>query len=215
MAERRKQHLNINSGQMEMATADLGPVALSEDFDSKMVEAQKQLELLQSRQEEIERQKVELASLNSQKQELLNGQIEMSEKLSSALTAIDRELFEMQQEVEDLQQTRECFAQHLERIDRVNPEAWAPESLATELHKSIETLHHADDEFNQAMQHFSDGRSRGIFGGSTSTIQKRKKTASTTNSEESDFVHHFKKGLAFNLPMVMAIVLFLIAYLTK
>jgi len=197
-----------------MESEDLEPVALSEDFDSKMNEAQKQLELLQSRQEEIRRQKEELGVLNSQKQEFLTGQIEMTEKLSSSLTNIDRELFEMQQEVDDLQQTRECFARHLEKIDRVNPEAWTSDALANELHKSIEMLHHCDDEYGQAVHHFSDGRSRGIFTGAT-TPQKSKKSVSTTTASSGEFSDEFKRGLAFNLPLIFTLLLILAALMSK
>ena len=91
---------------------------ISQEFDDKLHVAQQQLETLQKQREDLERQKAELEDLNRRKQEFINGQIEIGEKLSASVTSIDRELFEMRQEVEDLEQTRQAFSTHLERVER-------------------------------------------------------------------------------------------------
>ena len=82
----------------------------SEDFEGQLREAQQQLEVLQHQREQLERQKCEMDDLNQQKEDFINGQIELTERLSGSVTSIDRELFELRQELEDLEQTRQSFA---------------------------------------------------------------------------------------------------------
>ena len=47
-------------------------------------------------------------------------------------------LFEMKQETEDLEQTRTNFAEHLEKIDRLNPESWTRDNLKNECKQSLQ-----------------------------------------------------------------------------
>ena len=68
--------------------------------------------------EELERQKRHLDELNHRKEEFVAGQIEISERLTTSITSIDRELFELRQELDDLEQTRQSFAAHLTRIEK-------------------------------------------------------------------------------------------------
>jgi DNA repair exonuclease SbcCD ATPase subunit len=203
-----KHLLNLRETQLEMDSG-VYPSAGGDDYDNQLQEAQKQLEVLQQKREELARQKQELDRLNEQKEEFVNGQIEMCEKLSASVTAIDRELFEMRQEVEDLEQTRQAFSAHLDRIERIECEAWPKESLQSELSRAMSILDQAEDEFSTAVAHFSEGRSRGIFGGG------RTGSRSSKVRSAGDFKTSFMNGLAFNLPVLTLGAIALIAYLVK
>ncbi len=164
-----KQRINVRSTQMEMSSRASSGTAtpLSEDFTGKLQEAQSQLELLQQQQAEVERQKVELQELNEHKEEFLQSQIEINEKLSTALTSMDREIFATRQELEEMEQARVCFADHMEKIDQLNPDGWNNESLRQDLSRSLSVLDLAEDEYEQAMTHFaSSGRGTAVSGGS-------------------------------------------------
>jgi len=209
-----KQHLNVrSSSQLEMSprgsAGALPP--LSEDFTGKLQEAQSQLEQLQQQQAEIERQKVELEELNESKGEFLEGQIELNEKLNTAMTAMDREIFATQQELEELQQARTCFADHLAKIDALNPDGWNNESLRQELSRAISVLDLAEDEYEQAVDHFSGGRSSSIFGGAGAVKQKR----ISASTAESELMIHFKNGFAYNLPLLVLGIIALIVFVMK
>lgn len=182
---------------MEMRADTSSSAPISEDFEGKLVAAQQQLEQLQAQQEIIEQQKIELEELNARKEEFLLGQNDISDRLATSLTAIDRELFEMRQEMEDLEQTRQCFADHQQKIDAINPQSWTRDELKTELNRAISMLDHAEDEYEEAMEHFKGGRRSGVF----SPAAKTKKKSSTAPSE---FGSHFKQGFAFNLPLILA-----------
>lgn len=199
-------HIKLRETQLEMSD-DPYSSAPTEDFEGKLQEAQIQLEQLQHQREELERQKLEVEELTRRKQEFVNGQIELGERFSTSLTAIDRELFELRQELEDLEQTRQSFAAHLDRLEKIEPEAWSRESLAPELNRALATLDQAEEEFEGAVAHFSGGRTRGIFGNGSA----RRPSAKT----DSDFVQTLKNGLAFNLPILSLGTIALIVYLLK
>lgn len=207
-----RQHLNVRSTQMEMptrgSTGDSNPLA--EDFNGKLQEAQNQLEMLQQQQQEVERQKMELQELNEAKDEFLHGQVELHEKLSTAVTAMDREIFATKQELDELEQARICFADHLEKINSLNPDGWNNESLRQDLARAISVLDLAEDEYEQAVAHFSGGRSASVFGNAPKP--KRSTGGSTT---ESEFFTMLRNGFAFNLPVVILGVIALLLWLSN
>jgi DNA repair exonuclease SbcCD ATPase subunit len=213
MATQQKHTHHINLGetatQLEMSADPYSP-APTDDFEGKLQEAQQQLEYLQQQRQLLERQKAEMDELTRRKEEFISGQIELSERLSNSITAIDRELFELRQELEDLEQTRQSFAAHLDRLENIEPESWPKETLSQELNRALTMLDQAEDEFDSAVDHFANGRTRGIFGnGPAGATRKQAKAAS------SDFVTNMKNGLAFNLPVVVLGGIAVILYLLK
>lgn len=200
LKEPRKQQLTVNSRQMEMTNGSLNRSSpITDDFEGKLVAAQHKLEQLQQQQELIEQQKAELEELTKRKEDFLDGQINMTERLSSCLTSIDRSLYEMRQDLEDLEQTRKCFAEHQQKIDSINPDSWSREQLQQELNKSISVLDQAEDEYDEAISYFSNGSHSNIFGNG----KKISKISNKSHSQQSEFMTMFKQGIAFNLPIVI------------
>jgi len=201
---KRTQHLNLKETQLEMGD----PYAPSgDDFEGKLREAQQQLEQLQQQRAQLEEQKHFYEDLHRRKEEFISGQIEICEKLSSSLTAIDREVFELRQELEDLEQTRQAFSAHLERLEHIEPEAWPRESLGQELNRANLMLDQAEEEFDGAVAHFAGGRTRGLFGGGGVRAKSAKPAG--------EFRSMLRNGLAFNLPVVILGTLALLLYLLK
>ena len=180
---------------------------LAEDFTGKLQEAQTQIEQLQQQQAEVERQKQELQEINEAKDDFLHGQVEMHEKLSTAVTAMDREIFATRQELDELEQARICFADHLEKINQLNPDGWNNESLRQDLTRAISVLDLAEDEYEQAVDHFASGRSASVFGGG-----KKPKRINNSSSGENAFMTTLYNGFAFNLPIVLLGIAALILY---
>ena len=79
------QNLRLKETQMNLGADPCGS-SQGEDFDDKLRDAQQQLELLQHQREELERQKSELDELNCRKEEFINGQIEITERLATSVT---------------------------------------------------------------------------------------------------------------------------------
>jgi len=202
-------HIKMRSTQMEMPTRS-GP-AVVEDYDSKLKAAQDELERIQVQREELEQKKRVLEELTARKRTFLSQQVELSEKLSSAVTLIERELYEIRQETEDLEQCRACFVSHLDKLEKINPESWTRDNLSDKLERSILAVDIASDEYDQAATHFEGGRSGAIFGRPSS---KRSRTRSHS-AQSSDFLLNLRNGLAFNLPVCVLGTAALVIYLLK
>lgn len=201
-------HIRIRSAQMEMPSS--GSAGRPEDYDRKLRDTQDELERIQQQREELERKKIELEELNSRKRAFISQQVELTEKLTSALTLIDRGLFEMRNEADDLEQCRVCFAGHLDKIQKFNPENWTRENTHEKLDRANVSIDLAADEYDQAAAHFEGSRSGAIFGRAS-----KRSRSSARNSSSGEFMTNLRNGFAFNLPVVTLGGLALIAYLLK
>ncbi len=202
-------HIKIRSTQMEMPSS--GSSSRAEDYDLKLQATQEELERIQQQREELARKKQELEELTSRKRAFVSQQVELTEKLTSALTLIDRELFDMRNEAEDLEQCRACFAAHLDKVQKFNPENWTRENTSEKLERATVAIDLAADEYDQAAAHFEGSRSGAIFG----RAAKRGRSSSRTSAGSSEFVSNLRNGFAFNLPVVVLGTLALIVYLMK
>jgi Asp-tRNA(Asn)/Glu-tRNA(Gln) amidotransferase B subunit len=182
----------------------------TEDYDRKLREAQEELERIQQQQEELERKKQELEELTTRKRAFVSQQAELTEKLTSAITLIDRELFEMRNETEDLEQCRAVFAGHLDKIQKFTPENWTRDNLPEKLERATLAIDVAADEYDQAAAHFEGGRSGAIFG----RAAKRGRNAAR-RGQTGEFLAQFRNGLAFNLPVIVLGSVALLVYLLK
>ena len=200
----RKQHIKVRETQMEISSDN---PAFTEDIEGKLADAQSQLETLQSQRKELEQEKLALEDLNHRKQEFLNGQLDLSEKISTAITTIERELFDSKQELGDLDQTRTSFVNHLSRIETINPEAWPKESLSTEIQNALVILDKAEDEYQQAAAYFNGSGKGSVLGGPSSSP--------SNITSNSNFLTMLRNGLAFNLPVIIFGSLALLIYLFK
>jgi hypothetical protein len=199
-------HIKIRSTQMEMPSGGVR----EDDYDGKLRAAQDELERIQLQREELERKKSELEELTGRKHAFINQQIELTEKLTTTLTLVDRELFEMRQEAEDLEQCRTCFAAHLDKIQKINPDSWSRENLPERLEKATQAVDIAADEFDQAAAHFEGTRSGAIFGRASKHAR-----AGSRGAGPSEFTQNLRNGFAFNLPIVILGSAALLIYLSK
>lgn len=199
-------HIRVRSTQLEMTP---GGTSVGDDYDGKLKAAEAQLEQLKQKREELERKKQELEELNSRKLDFMTAQVALTERLSLAVTRIDRELFDMRQEMDDLEQCRVCFASHLDKLGKYNPEAWTKDQLSTHLDRAMTTADLAADEYEQAAAHFDGMRSGAIFGRS-----KGRRTG-PGGAGVGDFAAQFRNGLAFNLPVLVLGGAALVVYILK
>jgi Asp-tRNA(Asn)/Glu-tRNA(Gln) amidotransferase B subunit len=202
-----KHPINVRSSQLDMPKRG----GRQDDYDDKIRNAQLELERIQQEREELERKKRELEELTSRKRDFLSQQVELTEKLSSAITLIDRELFEMREETDQLEQCRSCFSEHLDKIQKHDPEKWTRDNLHERLDKATIVTDLAADEYEQAAAFFEGTRAGGVFGRPSKGSRRRVKG----QSGSSEFRIQFVNGLAFNLPIIALGVLALVVYLIK
>lgn len=205
----RVQQIKIRNSQLEMPAGSHH--SRTDDYDDKLQAAQRELERIQQEQEQLARKKQELEELTARKRSFVSQQIEMTEKLNAALTHIDRELYSLRQEAEDLEQCRVCFASHMEKLQKFNPDQWSRDQLPEKLDKATMALDIASDEYDLAAKHFEGSRSGSIFGHPSSKRDRRRRNSAPT----SEFSTNLRNGLAFNLPVVILGSLALLVYLLK
>lgn len=199
--------INVRTSQLDMPQRG----GRQDDYDDKIRNAQLELERIQQEREQLERKKRELEELTVRKREFLSQQVELTEKLSTAITLIDRELFEMREEMGHLEQCRGCFADHLDKIQKHDPEKWTRDNLHEKLDKATLVTDHASDEYDQASAYFEGSRAGAIFGRPSKGGRKRAKS----RGESSEFMTQLMNGIAFNLPIVVLGGVALIVYLIK
>ena len=199
--------INVRSKQLEIPSRGGRP----DDYDDKIKIAQLELDRIQNEREELERKKQELEELTSRKRAFLIQQVELTEKFSSAITLIDRELYEFREETDQLEQCRTCFSDHLDKIHKHDPEKWTRGNLHEKLDKATTVTDMAADEYDQAAAYFEGTRSGGIFGNPTKGGRRRVRS----RKGESDFKVQLLSGFAFNLPIIVLGGLGLIVYLIK
>jgi hypothetical protein len=149
-------------------------------------------------------------SRSARRRAFVSQQVELTEKLTSALTLIDRELFELRNEADDLDQCRACFAGHLDKIQKFTPENWTRENTSEKLERATISIDLAADEYDQAAAHFEGSRSGAIFG----RASKRGRN-SARSSPTGDFMTNLRNGFAFNLPILALGGLAIVVYLLK
>lgn len=201
-------HIRIRSTQMEMPTSEMS--GRGDDYDRKLQAAHEELERLKQESEELLRKKQELEELTARKRDFVSQQVELTERLSAAITLIDRGLFEIRNEANDLEQCRVCFASHLEKIEKINPENWTRDNLSEKLERSAMIVDLAADEYDQAAAHFEGTRSGAIFG----RAGKSGRTGRMTGVK-GEFASHLANGFAFNLPIIVLGAVALAIYLLK
>lgn len=210
MATEHTHHIRIHPTQMEMRTPEGAGSRGNEDYDRKLKEAQEELERIQQQRQELERQKQELEEINSRKRAFITQHAELTEKLGTAITLIDRQLVEMRGEAEELEQCRASFAAHLSRLGKFNPESWTRDNIVEKLERASQSVDHAADEYDQCAAHFENTRSGSIFGRGERRTRKPGRVA-----VGGDFIENVRNGLAFNFPIVVLGGIALIAYLVK
>lgn len=201
-------HLRIRTTQLEMPSSDRSD--RTEDYDRKLKDAQEELERIQEQREELERKKHELEELTSRKHAFVSQQVELTEKLTSSLTQLDRALFELRNEAEDIEQCRACFVDHLGKIQKFNPENWTSDNLSEKLERATLAIDLAADEFDQASAHFEGSRNGAIFG----RVSKRGR-AHKPHGASAEFMTNLRNGFAFNLPVLVLGGVALLVYLLK
>jgi hypothetical protein len=116
----------------------------------------------------------------------------------------------MRNEANDLEQCRSCFAAHLDKIQKLNPENWTRENTSDKLERATVSIDLAADEYDQAAAHFEGTRSGAIFGRAA-----KRGRSNTRGNSNGEFMTNLRNGFAFNLPVVALGTMALLIYLLK
>jgi hypothetical protein len=117
------------------------------DIEERVQSTQHRLAQLRQEAEELEQEKQRFEELSRQQKEFMNGRAEMGDKLTRALSHLDRETYEAQRRVEQLLVIKDTFNHHLDVIDSLNPEQWNPSDLRHDLGRALGMIDEAREEY--------------------------------------------------------------------
>lgn len=191
----RTHHLQVSSPEASGRAGD-------SNYEAQLQAAQSQLEKLHKKQEEIQRKRLEEEELNLSRSQFIEGQIELSSKLDGSVQAIDREIFDLRQEVTNLEEARKTFASNLQKLQGIDPGKFRKTKLAEDLEQAHELLANCEGDFEEISAQIGEGHRRGF-------IKPSAKAGTDT------FSRNFSQGFAFNLPIIILGTIALLIWLSR
>ena len=172
----------------------------TEQLDNQVQKAQEQLIALKRAQETLEKQKRELEELSRRQEQLSQGKTEMMEKFTRAVVVIERETYDAQKRVEQLQGIHASFAQHMDGLDAINPKTWEGLDINKELLRALSTVDDARAEYNKSLPKISLGTE--TEGGDPMAASAGYQLDYSAHESPKDFAYWLKAGFAFTLPLL-------------
>lgn len=177
-----------------------GPI---ENISQELQQRQQELILLQRQQQELEQRKRQLEELNTRRNELTHGQREIRERLLRAIVILERAEAQSRKEVEQMHETRQTFSEQLAEINAIEPSEWSPSSIEEELSRALAKVDQAQAVYTQSRAKLDALRGRDlepVEGGDEGAA-----SGGNAGSHSDSFTENFLRGLAFNLPLIGAL----------
>lgn len=174
-----------------------------EGIGAELQQRQQELLDLQRQQQELEQRKRILEELNTRRMELIEGQREIRDRLLRAVVILERAETQSRKEVEQMHETRQAFSEQLSEINDINPSEWAATDIEGELSKALAKVDQAQAIYTQSRAKLDALRGRDLEPDSALGDETR---ASASPSQDS-FSDNLLRGLAFNLPLIAALLL--------
>ncbi len=185
----------------------------TETFDElaeRARQAQEKLEELEREKQELERRRIYFEELSRKQQEVESGRKDLKLKLRRALSMLQREEEALKRESEQVAKTRLVFEDTLHSVEEIDPETWPREQLEENLTEALSLLDHARMTYNEnrvKVEVLQDDESL-----SPATEEVMADPVDAGGSGDS-FFYWFKRGIAFNLPIVILGVLIILLLL--
>src|SRR4030095_15572671 len=140
----------------------------------------------------------DLEKLGRRQELLQNGKGDMIEKFTRALVVLERETYDAQKRVEQLQGIHESFLQHQQYLDSINPKSWEGLDINKELTKALSAVDDARAEYNKSLPKVSPAKETDGGDSVAASVGYQMDYAA---SEVKDFTYWLKAGFAFTLPI--------------
>lgn len=180
-----------------------------EHIGEQVQKAHDQLAQLRRQQELIEKQKIQLEELGKRQETFQRGRAEMVEHLTRALVVVERETYDAQKRVEQLQGIQESYTAHLALLESINPRAWEGLDINKELSKALSAVDDARAEYSKTRPKISPEP------GEEHVEHAAGDAYGYAYAPEKDFVYWLKAGFGFTLPLLVLGVIILIVILAQ
>ncbi len=180
-----------------------------EGIGAELQQSQHELIQLQRQQQELEQRKRQLEELNTRRLELLQGQREIRDSLLRAVVILERAEAQSRKEVEQMHETRQVFSEQLGEINNIDPSEWSAAGIEEELSKALAKVDQAQAIYTQSRAKLDALRGRDL---EPSLAEDNSELGQSGTTSSDSFVSNFTRGLAFNLPLILAILAGLVIF---
>lgn len=182
-----------------------------DEINGQVAQAMEELELLRTRQEDLEREKQSLELLRRKQQEYEEGKRDLVSHLNKSLVRLEKEELSAQNLTEILGATRISFRKLLGEVEGIDDESWSDESVREELDKALTRIEQVRIEYNKALSRVDSATDESGF----SAEDHRSLTLDAQDRSPSaghGFGYWLKVGFAVSLPLLVVIALLTVAF---
>jgi vacuolar-type H+-ATPase subunit I/STV1 len=192
--------------QQDLPLPSGGPI---EDLSAELQQRQHELIQLQRQQQDLEARKKQLEELSTRRHELLQGQKEIRDSLLRGIIILERAEAQGRKEVDQMNETRQVFSEQLSQITSIDPSEWLATGIEEELSKSLAKVDQAQAIYTQSRAKIDALRGRDL---DPTADDPEGSTNNSSASAQESFSTNLVRGLAFNLPLIVAAIAGLILY---
>lgn len=175
-----------------------------EEVNMQVAVAKLEMERMRRKQSEMEREKQTLEEMLEKQDQYERGKQELIDHLTESVVSLQKIEEHAARQVEICSGTRQRFGEFLDELQRINDTEWTDEALRDELNKAVVLIDAIRKEFvkGQATVEAVGGPAKLFTETHVRTVQGDDETAT-----QRGFGAWLKIGLAFSLPLILAIVI--------
>jgi hypothetical protein len=182
-----------------------------EELNLDLQEAQERLLALRRQMEEAERRERELEELRARRNEAIAGHKQMKEKFTRSFTLLEQAEYEAQREMEQIQITKQTFADQLEQLDRINYQEWTPENMEESINRSMTLIDHSRTVYNQSRARVEALSTQSL----TSETDFQTDNFTPLTSQTETFMDLVRKGFGLSLPIIITLIALIFVLLSQ
>lgn len=199
----------IRSQPDDQQDLPLPSLSAMEGIGAELQQRQQELIHLQRQQQELEQRKRQLEELNTRRMELIEGQREIRDRLLRAVVILERAEGQGRKEVEQMHETRQVFSEQLSEINDINPSEWDAADIEGELSKALAKVDQAQAIYTQSRAKLDALRGRDL---EPDVASGAASDSNSTQASTDSFLDNLLRGLAFNLPLILAVLVGLVLF---
>jgi hypothetical protein len=173
-----------------------------EEVNTQVASAKLEIERMRRKQSDLEREKQTLEELLEKQDQYERGKQEMIDRLTQSVVSLQKLEEHAARQVEIYAGTRRRFGECGDELQRINDSEWPDETFRDELNKAVTQIDAIRKEFVKAQAAVE------AVGGPLKLFDESRASLRGFEEEEPGqrgFVGWLKIGLAFSLPLIVAI----------
>lgn len=181
--------------------------ARSAQMDDQPVDPQEEIERLRIAQNELAAKKEALRRIEERRESIVGARKDALYRLKRSLEELEKEQGYMKDELNDLEQIKECFIRHARDIEYLDPEEWDRNHMDSYMEKTEKVLEQIEVDYMEAIEHCIKRMSRTKMFADQKVGKRSFLGANLTDV--------FFQGLVYNLALILLGFTALIVYIFK